>query len=853
MRNKIEKIKKIRHNYLCIVLLSLYTKNDIIMLYINIERRSVNLDLHISKNMDLNVLGIPSNKIKQLNSRCIHCVEDLLKYIPTKYYDFRQPIKIGSITPLTETTAIVGKVLDKKIYYKKDRPNVPSVLTVTVADGTGYIQISWFYMIDVFSKILQEGREYIFCGKPCIDENGRKKMNILFFNVNISKYKRIIPVYKEVKGMADEYLQNTIDEALENMAGSRDFLSEDIKMQFGLIDEYSAFYKIHKPKDMNDIEEAKKRFTFDDLFIWNFILKAEQNLNAESDFWVNQCKTWHALLPMLPFELTEDQKNTLKHIYSIMKKKERINSLIQGDVGSGKTVVAEFILALAAENGFQSCLIAPTEVLAEQHYKEINSHFEKIGIKVGYLVGNLSAKDRKKVLDGLKDGTIQVVIGTHAIMGQEVVFRNLGLSIADEEHRFGVAQRNFNLKSDNFYIENMPYVAELNKELKKRKLEKANIFFRNIDTSNIDVEEEFKIFKIKVEKNDSVSKEEQLKKAHAELRVKLRGLMEQRKQCVVIDDRILGFKKELLKLIKNNDKKTKFFKTLTDNEVYQLYYAYKEEIIAKLNEKVFTPHKISMSATPIPRTLAMSIYGDDTKVFTIKSKPNGRKTVKTSVMTDSVKINQMILAEIQKGHQAYIVCPLIDDSESEKMAEVESVSSIYNQYRKEFGSKGVKVAMITGDMPQEEVKEIISKYCNKEIHILVATTIIEVGVNNPNSTIMLICSSDRFGLSSLHQIRGRVGRSSLQSYCILKPNNKEDKKAEIMCRTTDGFEIAQFDLQMRGSGSFLGTKQSGNNKYVMLMLGYPEMYQAITQLTNTIYSDPNLYNQYKFLLNASLN
>lgn len=801
------------------------------------------------------MLGLPSNKIKQLNTRNIYCVEDLLKYIPTKYYDFRQPTKIGNITPLTETCAIVGKVIDKRIYYKKDNPSVPSVLTISVADGTGYIQISWFYKIDVFNKILQEGREYIFCGKPYIDvkNNNRLKMNILFFNVNINKFKRIIPVYKNIKGMTDEYLENAINEALDNMAGSKDFISDDIKKKFGLIDEYAAFYKIHKPKNMQDIEDAKKRFIFDDLFIWNFILKSEQNLNKESDFVVSTCKTSHSLVDMLSFELHEDQKKIIKQIYGFLKGTERVNALIQGDVGSGKTVVAEFILALCAENGFQSCLIAPTEVLAEQHYKEINNHFEKMGIKVGYLIGDLSAKDRKEVLEGLKDGSIQVVVGTHAIMGQDVVFKNLGFCIFDEEQRFGVVQREFYRKSDSQIIENIPYVAELNKELKKRKLEKANIFFRNIDTNNIDIEEELKIFKIKIEKNDTISKEEKHKRELLELKIKLKELLEKRKQCSFADDRIYILKNDLLGLIKKGEKKTKFFKGITDNELYQLFYAYREEVMAKLSERVPLPHKISMSATPIPRTLAMSIYGDNTKVFTIKSKPNGRKPVITKIMHDYNMINQLMIKEIQAGHQAYIVCPLIDDSESEKMAEVESVSTIYNKYKKEFGTIGIKVAMITGDMSQEEVNEIIGQYCKNQIHVLVSTTIIEVGVNNPNSTVMLICSSDRFGLSSLHQIRGRVGRSSLQSYCILKPNNKEDKKSEIMCKTTDGFEIAKYDLQMRGTGSFIGTKQSGNNKYVMLMLGNPEMYHKIAQLTNYIYSNPNIYNQYKFLLNATLN
>lgn len=802
--------------------------------------------------MELSVLGIQENKIKQFNKKDIYSIEDLLKYIPRTYYDFREPTQIGAINMTNIDNvgmiAIVGKVVGKYVY--------PKTITVEVQDGTGLIYMSWFHNVNLFDKILQEGREYIFCGKPYIDtynNRSRLKMNPILFNININKLKKIIPVYSEIKGMSKEFLENQIEESLHLVRNTRDYLSDDIKQKYDLLDEYDAFYKIHKPRNFQDVKAAKVRFAFDDLFIWNFILKSEQQQNGVSKFSVNKCKTWHTLLPMLPFELTQDQITTLKVIYSSMKSKNRLNALIQGDVGSGKTIVAEFILALCAENGFQSCLVAPLEVLARQHYKEISERFKVLGIKVGLLVGGMSTKERKEVLKEIADGTIQVIIGTHAIMGKDVCFKNLGLVCADEEHKFGVEQRNFFRKNDEYYIENLPFVAELNKVLKKRKKELASVLFRYIDLDDFDLAKEMKIQKIKYDKNSKISKEKQLEFIYNKIRNELQEVLKKQKEYSHIDDRIIKLKNELEQLLEKNKKTTAFFKELSDEDIYKLFYAYKDKILEELEKEVPIPHKITMSATPIPRTLAMGLYGDDLKIFTIKSKPNGRKPIITKVLTDDSKIDKLMLSEIKAGHQVYIVCPLIDDSECEKMTDVESVATNYNKYKDKFSKYGVNVGMVTGDMSSEESNSILKDYYDNKIQVLVSTTVIEVGVNNPNSTVMLICSSDRFGLSSLHQIRGRVGRSNLQSYCILKPNNPNDLKSEILSKTNDGFEIAKEDLKMRGTGSFTGTKQSGNDKYVSLMLEHPNMYREINKLTEHIYKTPALLSQYEFLLGATLN
>lgn len=793
--------------------------------------------------MELSLLNIPNAKIKQLEQRGIFNILDLLKFIPSRYYDFREITNIKDIKEDNNMCAFIGKVIKKSIYNGK-------VLSVQISDGTDTMYLSWFNGINFINSCIKEDKEYFFCGKPYIDRKFRnqKKMSPILFNENLTKYKKLVPVYKKIPNMSDEYLKGLINQSLSLLDGSPDYLTDDIKREFSLIDEFIAFKKIHQPKDLDDIEKAKNRFIFDDLFIWNFILKSKQKKNKDSKFFVDKCKSWHTLTPTLPFELTEDQKKSLKQIYSLMKNKTRVNALIQGDVGSGKTIVAEFLLALCSEHNFQSCLIAPTEVLAKQHYIEIKDRFKILNYNVGYLVGNLPTSEKKKLLMDLKNGDIDVLIGTHAIMGKDVVFKNLGMVICDEEHRFGVLQREFFEKDDDFYIENMPYVAALNKQLKKLKCDKANFFFREVSLDNYDINNEIKNFNI-----DTTNLNINTIKNKIEENLKTLIQKQNKIKTLATTLKYFEIKKNLISLLEKNEKTTKLFKELNEDDLYCLYYLYSIEIKLELSKEIPIPHQITMSATPIPRTLAMSVYGDDIKVFTIKSKPNGRKPVITKQINDYNVINKLMIEELKKGYQSYVVCPLIEDSESEKMANVESVNSIYNSYLNLFKNTPYKVGMISGDMKQEDITNVINKYINKEIHVLVSTTIIEVGVNNPNSTFMLICSSDRFGLSSLHQIRGRVGRSNIQSYCILKPNNTEDLKAKIMCSTTDGFEIAKYDLKMRGAGNFVGTKQSGTDKYVMLMLSHAELYEKISKLNDKIYNNQTLFKQFSFLLDFELN
>ncbi len=412
----------------------------------------------------------------------------------------------------------------------------------------------------------------------------------------------------------------------------------------------------------------------------------------------------------LPFDLTKDQKECLKNMFSVIKQKKQLNTLIQGDVGSGKTIVAIFMMLLMAENNYQSCMMVPTEVLGQQHYSELKKILKDTPFKVGYLSGKLKTKEKKEILKSIELGEIQIVVGTHAIIQKDVLFKRLGLMIVDEQHRFGVVQR--------------------------------------------------------------------------------------------------------------------------------------EKLIEKHNR----PHFITMSATPIPRTLSMILYGESTQVLTIKTRPQGRKVVKTYKVEKCEKIYEFLLKEIQKNRQCYIVCPIIEDSSSERMAEVKSANATYKEVKNYFEKfPEIKISFISGKMKKEEVEKEIKDFANNKTQILVSTTIIEVGVNIPNATVMVIKNAERFGLAQLHQLRGRVGRSNWQSYCILQSLKKDDKKIEIMCQTSDGFEIAKRDLEIRGPGDFIGTRQSGQNKYVMLMLAYPKLYAAINKLNDEIYKNSTWYSKYKFI------
>lgn len=654
--------------------------------------------------MDLKLLGIPNAKINQFKAKGIETVEDLANFLPRKYYDFRKVTLISQLVD-GDIASVVGILLEMNING--------NMIRAKIRDKSGYhMYIVWFHQ-PYLKKVLREGREYIFCGKVQVNPqyNSKQMVSPYFFSQDIGEYQKIVPVYSKIKGMSDEYLIKSINSALALMDKS-DYLEASIMHDFNLVKKPVALRGIHQPKDETDYKNAKKRLVFDDLFYYAMQLEdATESLSTTSKYIIKTDEKLRKFLSSLPFELTDGQKSVLREIYLKMKKGERVNSLVQGDVGSGKTIVAIILMILASENGYQSTLMAPTNVLAKQHYKDLKEKVKDLGINVVFMSGDMKVRERKKILEEIKTGEAHMIVGTHAVISKDVEYSNLGLTIVDEEHRFGVAQRN--------------------------------------------------------------------------------------------------------------------------------------ALKAKAKEGV---HSVTMSATPIPRTLAMAIYGENIDVHTIKTLPQGRKPVKTTLISEEDKAYNFMYKEIKEGRQCYVVCPLIEDSDSEALAEVDSVEATYEKMCKYFSKyPEVKIAMISGKMKQAEIQEEIEKFAKNEYNIIISTTIIEVGVNVPNSTVITIKNAERFGLSQLHQLRGRVGRGSYQSYCILISEKTDNPKLQAMCETTDGFKIAEIDLKLRGTGDFIGTKQSGQNEYVMLMLSYPKLYERIRALAKEIYSDKERLKKYKFI------
>lgn len=650
----------------------------------------------------LTVLNMPEKKRLQFEKAGIETVQQLLHYFPKKYYDFRD-VKTCRMMVDKEMCAVIGtieKVGVKKIVYAFCRDE----------DGNSFM-VSWFNQNYIANQLFI-GTKYIFCGTPKIEESGFVKFSPVYFSKDIESLKGMVPVYRKIRGMSEDYLKDTISNALHHLANT-DYIEKTIADDFNLMSNYDALHKLHHPKSDIDIVDAQKRIVFDNLFKFNLNLKDKNN---ESDI-QKYCKfnksdsLWNILKTKLPYQLTGDQSKVLEDMKNDIFDGKRLNALVQGDVGSGKTIVAFFMMLLAHENGFQSCIIAPTEVLAKQHYDGLTELMDYMNIKVGYLVGGMKAKERKEVLSKLKTGEISMIVGTHAVIQDTVVFDNLGLVVVDEQHRFGVEQRE------------------------------------------------------------------------------------------------------------------------------------------KLLNNVAVPHLITMSATPIPRTLSMALFGDNIQVYNIKEKPAGRKEIITKMVYSDYDAYNFMYEQIKQGRQCYVVCPLIDVSESDKMQDVISASEEASKLKEYFANySDVNISVITGKMKKQEISDEISKFANKETNIIVSTTIIEVGVNIPNATVMLIKSSERFGLAQAHQLRGRVGRGKYQSYCLLQTTKDNDLKAEILCSTNDGFEIAKQDMQLRGTGDFIGTQQSGSNYDVDLMISNPDLYKQIALLNDDIIKNESRFVKYKFLL-----
>lgn len=645
--------------------------------------------------MELKNLGITTAKINQFANKGIYTVEDLVKFFPRKYLDFRRPVSLYQAV----NGELVSVVVD--IY---DITNDGRMLKIRGTDiNRNHIFISYFGQFYI-EKQLKIGDRVIFCGKIQVGYNGLVSMtNPVAFSKDIESLQRIMPVYSKIKGMSDDYFNKTLNTAL-NVINKKDYLTKQIIGWFDLMSYGEALRQIHNPDNPQTLAKARERFLFDDLLFYNYLLvRTSQEYKLESNKLFKSTEYRDKYINSLPFSLTQGQRSAIDGCHNKINEGIRINALVQGDVGCGKTEVAKALLIEAYENGYQGVLLAPTTVLAKQHFLDLTKSFKDFDIKIEFLNGETKVKERKEILTKLKNKELDIIVGTHAVFSNDVEYNNLGLVIVDEEHKFGVAQ--------------------------------------------------------------------------------------------------------------------------------------KEKLRAKASDGV---HYISLSATPIPRTLASSLYGDSVDIFTINQRPNGRLPIKTNLVNNMSDVYKVIKYVVSQGQQSYIVCPVIDSGEDDDISY--ATDTIYKEVVANLGGSGIKVGIVTGKMKEDEINNEINKFLNKEYDVLVSTTIIEVGVNVPNATFIAIVGAERFGLSQLHQLRGRVGRNSLQSYCLLYPSvnleenkyQKTKEKLEVLVKTNNGFTIAEEDLKFRGPGDLIGTVQTGDNKYILEMLSNQELNTRINKMCKKI-------------------
>ena len=616
---------------------------------------------------------ITAKQLSNLKSLGINTIYDLIYYFPRAYDDRTNIKKIGELK-FNEYVVLKASVMSAVNLTVRSGKKIVKAM---VSDGTGIMEILWFGM-PYIKKSLKIGEEYLFIGqikKSAVFQLINPEYKLFSGQQKVSE-NEILPIYSSNKNITQNNLRKLVEKFIANFLNYfEENIPDKLIKEYKIMERKSAIKNIHYPVSMKEIEEAKRRFAIEELLILELgILKNRfiiENSNSKNYEVEGKKEKVREFLSQLTFNLTNAQKKVIKEIYDEISNGKIVNRLIQGDVGSGKTVVAMVMLIYMAENGYQGALMAPTEILANQHYLGIKERLEKIGLRVELLTSSIKGKKKNEILEGIASGEIDIVIGTHSLIEDDVVFKKLGLIVIDEQHRFGVNQRN------------------------------------------------------------------------------------------------------------------------------------------KLREKGFLGNLLVMSATPIPRSLALSIYGD-LDLSIIDELPPGRTPIKTKWIANDEDLEKMynfIYKKVNDGNQAYFVAPLIETSD--KMA-LKSVDKVSEEIEQKFSNK--KIGIIHGKMKAKEKDEVMLKFKNKEYDILIATTVIEVGIDVPASTIMTIYNAERFGLSALHQLRGRVGRGSKQSYCFLISNSMTEnskQRLSIMEETEDGFRIAEEDLKLRNSGEIFGLRQSG--------------------------------------------
>jgi ATP-dependent DNA helicase RecG len=664
----------------------------------------------------------------------IKTIEDLFYFLPIRYEDRRHLRKISE-TKEGEKVLIVAKVVaSKSLFFRHFRKKAYEAI---VDDGTGSISVKWFQWISQYLKnVCRKGNILLLSGMVSKFGNRLQMVHpditILEDENEIEAYKTIVPVYSEIEGLKQGTLRNLMKRAFEDYGGHiKSIVPAGIEKLYGLVPLYEAFLKLQFPDDNVSSQTSSlelltslhhrylERLIFEEYFLFQLALLMKRG-EVKKEHGINfQVKgTYYSRFEKgLPFELTSAQRGVLKEIETDMAHNEPMNRLLQGDVGCGKTICAILAACIAIDSGYQVAFMAPTEILAEQHYLTIHRVFESMGIPLTFLRGNMG-KERREVLEGIKKGKIRVAIGTHALIQEDVEFEKLGLVVIDEQHRFGVIQR-----------------------------------------------------KLLKEKGSGVRDQEPGMKG------RVRGFEGSRVQGEEVKDVPVDFQLKT----QNSKLKTDFF-----------------------------PDTLVMTATPIPRTLSMVVYGD-LDVSIIDEMPKGRQKIWTKVFLDKNKntVYGMIEEELKKERQVFIVYPLVEESEKVELLNAKEMAAYFQ--KSVFPS--YRVGLLHGRMKAEEKEATMFRFKNREIDMLVCTTVIEVGIDVPNATMIVIEHAERFGLSQLHQLRGRVGRGLHPSKCILITSEKKTalatKRLKVMEETTDGFVIAEEDMKLRGPGDMLGVRQSG--------------------------------------------
>jgi ATP-dependent DNA helicase RecG len=789
-------------------------------------------------------------------------LHDLLHFFPYRYIDKTRFYKIAELINNSADVQIVGRITSLSEVKQKRG----SRLVGKFQDETGTMELVWFKGHKWIKDSIKPNVPYVVYGK-LNHYNGQ--FSIVHPEMDlVDDYKRrmqskLQPVYSSTeklvnKGVSNKifrgYVQNLLQQIFEQIGES---LPEEFKKKHGLLDRRQALLNVHFPNSPELLAKAQYRLKFEELFFIQIQLLRKKLIRKSkikgyvfeqvgdnfNTFYKNH----------LPFDLTNAQKRVLKEIRKDLGSNAHMNRLLQGDVGSGKTIVALLSMLLAIDNGFQATIMAPTEILATQHYNAIQELLQNMDVTVELLTGSTKTKKRKEIHEGLQNGDLKILIGTHALLEDKVQYQNLGIAIIDEQHRFGVAQRSklWQKGSPSLilpegkeieavrhkYMTARPstykLLKELQKDRKKHTTDAERILWEQLKTKKLGVKfRRQHIIDTFIVDFVALSKR---------LVVEVDGKYHLHPDQKEIDEFRTSILEELgFKVIRFTNEEVTF-------EIEKVLAQIESELKSLPSGEVggaIPPHILVMTATPIPRTLAMSVYGD-LDISVIDELPPGRKEVKTVHRYDSNRLSvfNFMKKEIEKGRQVYVVYPLIQESEA---MDYKDLMDGYESISREFPSPDYQISIVHGKMKAEDKEFEMQRFVKGETQIMVATTVIEVGVNVPNASVMVIESAERFGLSQLHQLRGRVGRGADQSYCVLlssfKLSSEAKTRLQTMVETSDGFKIAEVDLKLRGPGNIMGTQQSGvlSLKIADVVKDTAILQKARNAAAELLEDDPNL-------------